>query len=66
MNDPKLYVNLYYNRHANNNAKYFCKQYESSDNAVNDGKNHPGFIMTIELEKKMIEYFETKDDQLLK
>lgn len=63
MSDMKkdfIYVNLFYNMHAGKNHKYFCKSYEDSQAAVWDGDQNPNFIMTLQLEKAMIDAFEAK------
>lgn len=66
MEDTKFYLNLYYNRHSKPGSQYFVKTFEDADVAKKDGDSYFGFITTLELPKKMIEFFDSRDESLLK
>lgn len=62
----KFYLNIYFNRHAKGDGQYFCKAFSDPDKAKNDGDSYFGYISTLELPEKMIEFFKSRDESLLK
>jgi len=66
MTQDLIYINLYYNKHASKNNKFFCKDFDSGDKAVEAGNQTPGFIATFQLPKKDIEEYEKLQDDLIR
>ncbi len=64
--NPNFYLNVYYNRHAKIGSQYFIKTFIDPETAKTDADSYFGFITTLEIPKAMIEFFDSKDEALLK